>query len=266
MNRIKAFVRRNFLEVLRDPVLYVFCIGFPAVMLVLFFVINLFTSDSTPVFAMPSLVPGILVFSFSFIMLALALLVSKDHASAFLTRLYISPMKSWEFVVGYLVPAFVVGILQEIVCISFGAVLSLFGEGGYFSFGAAVLLGVQMLPTLFTFAFMGIAFGTVLNEKSAPAICSVVISAAGVLGGAWMPLDAMGAFETVCRALPFYPAVMIGRGITGALHSYPDETGLSLAPYVFDHAAGLALVSVFLWLLAAAIFATVVFAKKRRTK
>ncbi len=266
MRRVNAFIHRNFLEILRDPVIYVFCIGFPVVMLLLFFVIHSFTADNTPVFSMPSLVPGIIVFSLSFLMLTLALLVSKDHASAFLTRLYISPMKSWEFVLGYLIPALLVGALQIFVCLLFGAGLSLFGEDGYFTFARAILCGVQALPTLFFFAFMGIGIGTAFSEKAAPAICSVLISAAGVLSGAWMPLDAMGAFETVCQILPFYPAVILGRITTGALHSYPDQTGLALLPYTFDKDAWFAILAVALWLFAAMAFATLAFLRKRRAK
>ena len=44
MRRTIAFVKRNSLEMLRDPLIYVFCLGFPVIMLILFQVINSFTT------------------------------------------------------------------------------------------------------------------------------------------------------------------------------------------------------------------------------
>ena len=34
MHKIKAFAVRNGMEILRDPLSYIFCVGFPLVMLV----------------------------------------------------------------------------------------------------------------------------------------------------------------------------------------------------------------------------------------
>lgn len=36
MKRCFAFVKRNSLEMLRDPLIYIFCLGFPVIMLLLF--------------------------------------------------------------------------------------------------------------------------------------------------------------------------------------------------------------------------------------
>lgn len=263
MKRIRIFAVRNFIEIMRDPVVYIFCIGFPVVMLGLFYLINRFTGGATPVFEPKSLVPGVMTFSFTFVMLLEVLQVTKDRSSAFLIRLFASPMRASEFILGYAIPCAVVGILQEIVCAAFGWLFALASGAEYFSFGACALLLPAMLPTLALCIFWGIFLGTALGEKSAPGICSVIISAAGILGGAWMPLDAMGGLETACRFLPFYPAVYLGRVITGAVHSVPDSAGNAVV-YQFDRVAALGLIPVFLYLAAGLIFAILLFRKKRR--
>lgn len=40
MNRILAFSGRNLKELLRDPLSYIFCLGFPLVMLVIMSIVN----------------------------------------------------------------------------------------------------------------------------------------------------------------------------------------------------------------------------------
>ena len=86
----------------------------------------------------------------------------------------------------------------------------------YISLGEVLLLILRQLPILITNVLLGILFGTVFNDKTAPGICSVFISLSGMLGGCWMPLDTMGGLEVFCRCLPFYPSVCLGRVVTGA--------------------------------------------------
>ena len=40
MYKIKAFATRNWKEILRDPLSYIFCLGFPLVMLVVMTLVN----------------------------------------------------------------------------------------------------------------------------------------------------------------------------------------------------------------------------------
>lgn len=265
MRRTAAFIKRNVLEMLRDPLVYIFCLGFPVVMLALFQIINKYTGGNTPMFEATSLIPGIMMFSFTFVMLMVSLLVSKDLSSAFLTRLFTSPMRTWEYVAGYAMPCFVVGVGQEIVCVFVGWLVALIVGGGYFSFGAALLLMLEMLPMLLISIAFGVLFGSVLNDKSAPAISSVFISAAGILGGAWMPLDTMGGFETFCRFLPFYPSVYIGRVITGGTHSTIDAVTNSYPVYTFDNVAKLGFIPIVVFLVAGCVLAALAFKSRMKS-
>lgn len=260
MKKCLSFAKRNIKEITRDPVVYIFCLAFPVIMLALFSIINRFTGATTTNFDFPSLIPGITTFSLSFIMLCECLLVSKDKTTSLLKRLYVSPMKRSDFVTGYALPSFVCGVIQIIICIFSGYILSLICSSPYISFASCLFLFLESLPMLLINVFAGIIVGCLLNDKSAPAITSVFISASGILGGAWMPLDIMGKFETFCLFLPFYPSVYLGRIITGATHT-PTETALVPSKYVFDASGIISVIALAVYLVATAILSIIIFGK-----
>ncbi|MBR5900574.1 MAG: ABC transporter permease [Clostridia bacterium] len=254
MNRTLNFCKRNLLEVLRDPIIYVFCLGFPILMFVLFFVINSYSNGQTPTFEIPSLLSGITVFSYSFVMLALALVVSKDRQTSFLKRLYSSPMKYHDFILGYFLVGLFVGIIQTVVCIVTAFIFCLTTKDKFIPVSRILLLTISFIPILTTNIFLGVLLGTLFNDKSAPGICSIFISVSGILGGCWMPVETMGGFETFCRFLPFYPSVYIGRIITNSTNA------LNVA-YTFNGLAKLGLITIFLYMLLAITLSVVAFKK-----
>ena len=50
MNKVVNFYKRNLKEILRDPIIYIFCLGFPIAMFLLFYIINKFSNGQTPTF------------------------------------------------------------------------------------------------------------------------------------------------------------------------------------------------------------------------
>lgn len=261
MKNAWIFARRNITESVRDPILYIFAAGFPIGMLGLFALISHFAGGSIPGFAMPSLVPGILVFSYTFVMLVMSLLVSKDRHTAFLRRLYTSPMRPADFVIGYALPGILIGIAQSVLAVCAGALLAAVSGERYFSLPDAALLILSQIPMLVLCVFLGILFGALLSEKAAPGVTSVFITSSGILGGCWMPLDTMGSFETFARFLPFYPSVVFGRIITGAEHTVtvPD---VPPALYTFDTAAALGILPIAVTLAAALVLSFVTFSRQ----
>ena len=225
MRTTMLFIKRNLKEMSRDPLLYCFCAGFPIIMTIMFQIIMKYAGKETKIFEVKSLIPGLMMFSYSLLMLMSALLISKDKSSAFLKRLYTSPMKSHDYIIGYFIPYLIVGLAQSIICIILGYIFGATSNTGFISFPESLLLILEMLPIMAINILLGMTLGMLLNDKSAPAITSIFISCSGVLGGAWMPIDTMGDFETFATFLPFYPSVGLGRVITGALHTIPDETG-----------------------------------------
>ena len=254
MNKTFNFFKRNLKEVLRDPIIYIFCLGFPILMFLLFFIINNYSQGNTPTFEVNSLLPGIMVFSYAFIMLTLALIVSKDKQTFFLKRLYSSPMKPRDFILGYSLVGLVIGVMQAIICVLMAFIISIINQINFISFFDILLLIFSQIPILITNIFLGVLFGTILSDKSAPGICSIFISISGILGGCWMPLETMGGFETFCRFLPFYPSVYIGRIITNATNVFGNY-------YTFDSVALLGLIPLFIFTVASVILTIVSFKK-----
>lgn len=252
MDRILNFSKRNLKEMLRDPIIYIFCLGFPIVMLVLFQVLSKYTGENFSVFSLRSLLPAIVMFSYTFVMLTLALLVSKDRQTFFLQRLYSSPMKARDFVLGYALVGFCIGLGQTLICILAGLVTAWVSNTAFISLWQVLLLIASQFPMLVTNVFLGILFGTLFNDKSAPGICSVFISLTGILGGCWMPIESMGGFQTFCRFLPFYPSVYWGRIATNA-------SQMLGATYAFDLIAVWGIIPIAVCTLTSVLLAFVFF-------
>lgn len=273
--RALIFAKRNLMEILRSPLSYIFCVGFPVLMLLLFQMIAGFTGQ-TYWFEMCRLAPGICVFSFLFVILFMALLVSRDRSTAFLTRLYTTRMTVSDYLLGYAIPGTVVGLAQVVLCyltalillLTSGSRLTVAGITGVYgyaldefgrvltkemtvTYGNVLLSFLAYLPMILFCVAAGIFIGSALNENAAPGVSSAILSVGGLMSGAWMPLETMGDFETVCRFLPFYPAVNLGRQtITGNL-----QTGDRLVPD---------LLTVCAYLVLAAIAAMLLFRHKMR--
>ncbi len=223
------------MEILRSPLSYIFCVGFPVLMLLLFQMIAGVTGQ-TYWFEMYRLAPGICVFSFLFVILFMALLVSRDRSTAFLTRLYTTRMTVSDYLLGYAIPGTVIGLAQVVLCyltalillLTSGSRLTAAGITGVYgyaldefgrvltkemtvTYGNVLLSFLAYLPMILFCVAAGIFIGSALNENAAPGVSSAILSVGGLMSGAWMPLETMGDFETVCCFLPFYPAVDLGR-------------------------------------------------------
>ncbi len=229
--RALVFTSRNIKELLRNPLSYLFCLGMPLVMLIVMTLINasipkpeipadakLFNislaeaAETTKVFNIEMLTPAIAIFGLTFIMLFSCIAVSSDRTSDFLTRLYASPMKSTDFIIGYTLPFAIIAAVQIVITFIAGEIISLIVKGESFNIGYMLLSLPLFIPAVILFIGIGIFFGTLLNEKAAPGVCSAVITAAAILGGIWMDIDTMGdAWVAVCSCLPFYHSVKAAR-------------------------------------------------------
>ena len=117
MNKIKAFSKRNRKEILRDPLSYIFCLAFPIVMLIIMTVVNssIPKESGMTIFRIDNLSAGVAVFGQTFVMLFTAITVSTDRSSSFLVRMYATPMTSNDFSIGYILPMFVISMVQSVI-------------------------------------------------------------------------------------------------------------------------------------------------------
>lgn len=233
--RTVVFSKRNLKELLRDPLSYIFCLGFPIVMLLIMTVINhsIPAEANMTVFRIDNLSGGIAVFGLSFVMLFSALLLSQDRTSAFLTRLYASPMKAWEFIGGYYLPIILLALIQTFITFTSSFIIAA-AEDVEMNVGRALLALVSLIPTAVMFIGFGLLFGSLFNSSAAPGICSIIISAAGILGGIWMDVESIGGgLQKVCLALPFYHSVRAARNIMAGSTADLGTDMLIVGAYTF---------------------------------
>lgn len=102
MKRAWLLATRNGKEILREPIDLFFGLAFPV--LLLLFLSLMQQHIPVSLFALESLAPGVAVFSLSFLSLFGGLLLARDRGSAFLMRLYTSPLRPVEYILGYLFP------------------------------------------------------------------------------------------------------------------------------------------------------------------
>lgn len=229
--RSKVFAKRTLIELLRDPLSYIFCLGFPLVMLIIMTIVN----ESIPqeanmtVFQIANLAPGIAVFGLTFVMLFTCLQVGKDRSTAFLIRLYASPMKSWNFIAGYTYPVMIIAVLQSVITLIASVIVG--AMNGYeFQFINLILCLLILIPSAVLFIGLGLFFATLVNDKAAPGISSICITAVSLLGGIWMDVDAIGGtLANVCKVLPFYHGVKAARmAISGDFSGIGKPLGIIL--------------------------------------
>ena len=215
MKRTMAFAKRNLIEVFRDPLSWIFCIAFPIVMLIIMSIVNssIPKEAGNTMFRIDNLSGGIVVFGQMFIMLFTAIGVAKDRSSTFLTRLYSSPMKSFDFVWGYILPMLLTGVIQAFISLTAAFVVSLISDYPL-NIAGLLLAVIASLPSALMFSAIGLLFGTLFNEKAAPGICSILISLGSMIGGIWFDVEAAGGFMyDLAKCLPFLYATRLARSV-----------------------------------------------------
>ena len=217
IRRITILAGRNVKEILRDPLSLIFLIGMPLGMEIMFYFIF---HNMTDQFNMKYLAPGIVVFAQAFLTLFSGLLIAVDRGSAFLTRLYVSRAKPFEFIAGYFLALLPITLCQSVLFFAVGCIIdsSIFGIGMLYS----ILLSVV---TSLLFISLGILLGSLCNEKSIGGVASVIIAGQSMLSGMWFPQEGLsGGMVTLMKVLPFKNATDL---VQGALNGISDmKTGL----------------------------------------
>ncbi len=207
--RTWAFAKRCAKEILRDGINLVFGLGFPIVLLLLLSAIQ--ANIPVKLFEIHSLAPGIAVFGLSFITLFAATLISRDRETSFLQRLYTTPLKSYDFILGYMLPLIPIALAQSAVCYLVAVILGL-------PVTANILCAVLMiLPISVFYISLGLLCGSVLNVKQVGGICGALLTNLSAwLSGVWFDLNLVGgAFKKIANLLPFVHSVELQRAIIG---------------------------------------------------
>ena len=207
MNARNAFAVRNTKEILRDPLTLAFGLGFPVVLLLLLTAIQ--RNIPVSMFELDQLTPGIAVFGLSFVSLFSATLISKDRTTSFLMRLFASPMRAADYILGYTLPLLPMALVQIALCYGTAMLLGL-------KFTPNILLAIVVaLPAALLFIGLGLLCGSVFTDKQVGGICGALLTNVSAwLSGTWFDLNLVGgAFKAISYALPFARAVETGRAV-----------------------------------------------------
>lgn len=248
MKRTLFFAERNAKEILREPISLLFGVGFPVLLLLLLSFINrsIPAEAHMTLFEISTLTPGVAVFGLSFLALFSAMLISKDRCTSFVLRLFISPLKGSNFILGYTLPLLPMAFAQLLVCFLAAWLLGLNFTWNIF---LCILVSV---PIVIVNIAIGLLCGSVLSDKAVGGICGALLTnGCAWLSGTWFSLDLVGgAFKAVAYVLPFANAVDAGRAaLAGDFGAIFPKLWIVMA-----------------WAIGLMILAVVVFARKVRVK
>lgn len=195
--KMLTFAKRCAKEILRDPINLVFGLGFPLVLLLL--LSSLQANIPVSLFEIDTLAPGITVFGLSFITLFSATLIARDRETAFLQRLYTTPLTGLDFILGYILPLLPIALGQTAICYLFAIPLGLTVSVNI------VYAIVGIFPMAVFNIALGLLFGSILGIKQVGGICGALLTNLSAwLSGVWFDLNLVGGiFEKVAYALPF---------------------------------------------------------------
>ena len=233
-----TFARRCAKEILRDPLTLGFGLGFPLVLLLLLSAMQ--ANIPVSLFEIDTLTPGITVFGLSFMTLFSATLVAKDRESALLQRLYTTPLRGFDFIMGYMLPILPIAIGQTAICYLVAVPLGLTVS---INIVYAVLGIIPM--AVFNIA-LGLLCGSILGVKQVGGICGALLTNLSAwLSGVWFDLKLVGGlFESVAGLLPF----LHGAELEKALFAGDFPLAASHLLPVLLYGTGAAVVAVLLFL------------------
>lgn len=205
--KVLTFAKRCTKEILRDPINLGFGLGFPLVLL--FLLSTLQANIPVPLFEIDTLTPGITVFGLSFMTLFSATLIAKDRESAFLQRLYTTPLTGLDFILGYMLPILPIAIGQTVICYLFAIPLGL-------TVSINILYSILGIIPMAVFNIaLGLLCGSLLGVKQVGGICGALLTNLSAwLSGVWFDLKLVGgAFEKIANVLPFVHAVELEKAL-----------------------------------------------------
>ncbi len=205
--RMMTFAKRCTKEILRDPLNLFFGLGFPLILLLLLSAIQ--ANIPASLFEIDTLTPGITIFGLSFMTLFSATLVSKDRESAFLQRLYTTPLTGFDFIMGYMLPILPIALGQAAICYLFAIPLGM-------TVSINIIYAViGIIPMAIFNIALGLLCGSILGVKQVGGICGALLTNLSAwLSGVWFDLNLVGGiFKKVAYALPFVHAVEMEKAL-----------------------------------------------------
>ena len=236
--RMLTFAKRNAKEILRDPLTLFFGLGFPLVLILMLSAIQ--ANVPVPLFEIGHLTPGVTVFGLSFMTLFSATVIAKDRGSSLLQRLYTTPMRPVDFILGYTLPMIPIAVAQCVICYIVALPLGL-------EITVNILYAVAfILPISVLYIALGLLFGSILNEKQVGGVCGALLTNLSAwLSGIWFDLALVGGvFQKIADLFPFVHAVELERAVLAGNFS----TALSHLWWVLGYTVATLIAAILLFL------------------
>ena len=233
-----TFAKRNAKEILRDPLTLFFGLGFPLVLILMLSAIQ--ANVPVPLFEIGHLTPGVTVFGLSFMTLFSATVIAKDRGSSLLQRLYTTPMRPVDFILGYTLPMIPIAVAQCVICYIVALPLGL-------EITVNILYAVAfILPISVLYIALGLLFGSILNEKQVGGVCGALLTNLSAwLSGIWFDLALVGGvFQKIADLFPFVHAVELERAVLAGNFS----TALSHLWWVLGYTVATLIAAILLFL------------------
>ena len=202
--RMLNFAKRNFKELIRDPLSLIFEIVLPIFLLFIFQQFNIPSEN----YKLENFTPGIVLFGFSFVSLFTSTLIAKDRNSSLLIRLGTSPMKSSDFILGYIISLIPIIIVQDVLFFVVACLLGLtLSVNIIFTILISILISILFIA-------LGILIGSLVSERGTGGLGSIIVQLVCFTSGMYFPKESIGkVFGVICEILPFESSLNIIKGV-----------------------------------------------------
>ena len=152
--------------------------------------------------------PGIAVYGLMILISTAAEIIAGDREKGFLARMFTTPARPWDFILGYSLPFIPVVIISTLIYLGVGVALGLTVVG---NFGHAIL--VFFLMGLCSIG-IGMIVGSLVKSESQAGVAWLFIVPMAMISGAWFTVDRMpSALKSIAGVLPFIHAVDASRSV-----------------------------------------------------
>ncbi len=152
--------------------------------------------------------PGIVVFGLMILISTAAEIIAGDREKGFLSRMFTTPAKPWDFILGYSLPFIPVLIVSTFIYLGVGMALGLtvVGNLGY-AFLVFFLIGLCAIG-------IGMIVGSLVKSESQAGVSWIFIVPIAMISGTMFTVEYMpSALRSVAGALPFIHAVDASRAV-----------------------------------------------------
>jgi ABC-2 type transport system permease protein len=152
--------------------------------------------------------PGIAVYGLMILIATAAEIIAGDREKGFLSRMFTTPARPSDFILGYSLPFIPVLIVSTLIYlgVGMGLGLTIVGNLGY-AFLIFFLIGLCAIG-------IGMIVGSLIKSESQAGISWLFIVPVAMMSGAWFAVDRMpSALKSIAGVLPFIHAIDASRAV-----------------------------------------------------